>query len=189
MRGIEQAFESILDDLLLGISSAQLVLSDGTGVVNTPATANVQVVSIGQGIYIYAVAGINFVILILYAFEAFRTRVWSRLDSFDYTNLTSLVLAVSTGGKSIAEQAIFHGGNPSAKTRIQLEKTDNGVALTAANFGLKGESNNDVVGAENIPLVDRGASNLESFSNQIDIPQVFVVPRKPLESRRENVLS
>jgi hypothetical protein len=57
--GVSQSLESMLDDMLLGFSSAQLMLVAGGNLTNNNVLATVGAVKFGTAEYIYAVAVLN----------------------------------------------------------------------------------------------------------------------------------
>ena len=133
LRGIESTFESILDDMLLGMSSAQVMLTNGEGIATAPVTATVNAVAIGQSGYIYAIAAFNFLVLILCLFEAITTRGWSQLTNFDYNNLGKLIVATSIGGRAIGSNAVNRPSTAHA-AHVRVSSTATGMtALCAAN--------------------------------------------------------
>ena len=141
--GIEHAFESILDDILLGMSSAQIMLTGGAGTTTTTASAVVNAIAVGQSGYIYAIATFNFLVLIMFLFEATTTRCWDQMTRFDYNNLGKLIIATSIGGKAIGANSL---DRPSVAHRahVRVSTTSTGVtALSAANViaDLNRESN------------------------------------------------
>jgi hypothetical protein len=86
----------MLDDMLMGFSGAQLMITPG-GNHTTPVNATVAAVVIGEGTYIYAIMALNFLFVGIFVVEAIRTRGWSKLKKFDYNNLSSLVVAKMNG--------------------------------------------------------------------------------------------
>jgi hypothetical protein len=94
--GVEKAFESMLDDMLMGFSGAQLMITPG-GNHTAPVNATVAAVVIGEGTYIYAIMALNFLFVGIFVIETTRTRGWSQLKKFDYNNLSSLVVAKVNG--------------------------------------------------------------------------------------------
>lgn len=152
-RGVAEAFQSILDDVLLGHAAAQLMLTpDGRNTTTVIATVNA--LRIGQNIWIYSIVGVNFVIVALFTATALWHTGWRNLHVFDYTDLISLVIATSLGGRAIADQSsgdyYQHGRGSSSgiqksgnlKVQMELDK-DERAALVAA----------DTANADSIPLV------------------------------------
>ena len=104
LRSVEDTLTSMLDNSLLAFSSAQLMIANDT----TPAKATVSLsaVRIGKSVYIYILAGMNFAILLLCLVESIRTRNWTGLSKFDYSNIKDVIVSTSKGGSFIAEEAI-----------------------------------------------------------------------------------
>ncbi|KAI9703567.1 MAG: hypothetical protein M1836_007337 [Candelina mexicana] len=100
LKGVEDSLTSMLDNVLLAYSSAQLIIANDT--ISTPTTALLQSVRLGEPAYIYIIGAINFAILILYLFELARTRGWKGLQRFDYMDIKSVIVGTSMGGTSVA---------------------------------------------------------------------------------------
>ena len=103
LHGLTNSVTSLIDDILGSYAAAQLMVGNFT----TASSAIVQVSSfrLGSPLYIIAIAAVNAAIIALVVIEAFRTRGWRNLLSFDYTDLRSLVTASSLGGASTTPQA------------------------------------------------------------------------------------
>ena len=84
--GVAQTFESMLDDMFLGLSSDQPELFPN-GTVVIPAKATVNAIRIGNAIYIYSITALNFIVMAIFAVEAFRHQDWKQLGRFNYSNL------------------------------------------------------------------------------------------------------
>ena len=100
LQGVEDSLTSMVDNVLLAYSSAQLMIANDT--YQAPTTALIKSVRIGEAIYIYTVAAVNFLVVLVFIFEISRTRGWKDLRRFDYTNIKSLVVGTSMGGTAIA---------------------------------------------------------------------------------------
>jgi hypothetical protein len=161
----------MLDDMLAGISSAQLMIGPSNGRIPVPAIATVDSIAIGEARYIYAMTVLNFILVALFLAEALRTRGWAQLSKFDYNNLHSVVIASSDGGRGVAQRVAtavinqHHGALWSAdptdptvgRLCVKLVHNDMGIALTAAaatasrsQWPGKASENQ----SESVPLVD-----------------------------------
>ena len=139
LQGVAATFESILDDLLLGISSAQLILSPN-GSNSTTANATVNAVQIGEARYVYSVAAITLIILLIFAEEVISTQYWKKLSKFNYNDLASVVVATSKGGDAIGTQAaardMYLHALPSRRTgAVGIRLDDKGGVVIVANAG------------------------------------------------------
>ena len=103
LAGLENSITVMLDDIMVGYSSAQLVV--GQDFKNTNVTIQVEAIRLGQGVYIYAVVAFNTLAILLVAGEALRTRMWKKLVSFDYLDLRDIMIGSSQGGGGLAETA------------------------------------------------------------------------------------
>ncbi|KAK5192487.1 hypothetical protein LTR92_007662 [Exophiala xenobiotica] len=135
--GISEAFQSILDDILLGQSGAQFMLAPN-GKQTAEVTAKVHALRIGQNIYIYGIAALNFLLLLVLSIEAARLKLWKYLPHFNYNDPTNLIIAASLGGCTIAEKALkdnyqHERSERAGNLEIQLElRKDESAALVAA---------------------------------------------------------
>jgi hypothetical protein len=104
LRATEDSFAAMIDDILVAYGASQLLnAQDSTDVV---ITARTQAIQIGKHIWIYLVVALNCILLLLLVEECIRTRFWSELSDFDYTNIKCVVTAASAGGPGIADQVI-----------------------------------------------------------------------------------
>jgi hypothetical protein len=174
--GVAQTFESMLDDILLGLSSAQLELVPN-GTVIIPAKATVNAIRIGNAIYIYSITALNFIVVAIFAVEAFRHQGWKQLGRFNYSNLAHVAAASSLGGGAIGDLASERYGSSHAyaanqtagSTRVQLLETSGGMALAAT-----GTAGRDMVprgtiqpaDKENVPLIRISSKHASSEYEQ-----------------------
>lgn len=103
MKGMENAVTSLVDDMLVGYASAQLVVGNFTQ--STPARVQVSALRVGSRAYIITSAVITGLITILVLGEGIRVRWWKGLPAFDYQDNRALIVAASRGGKGVAEYA------------------------------------------------------------------------------------
>lgn len=101
LHAITTSVESIIDDILLGLSSSQIVIANSTK--PTPAIAQVGAIRLGQASSIYAIAIVNLLLITLSVYELIRTHGWRHLRVFDYCDVKSVIIATSLGGSAIAE--------------------------------------------------------------------------------------
>ncbi|KAI9717775.1 MAG: hypothetical protein M1812_004504 [Candelaria pacifica] len=139
LMGVEDSLTSMLDNVLLAYSSAQLMIANDT--IASPTTIITQAVRIGAPAYIYIIAAINFAILLLYLIELARTRGWKGLQRFDYTDIKSVIVGTSMGGSSVAnatrqahdlKQSRWDGSSGDrvvGKIAVHLDNTGDDLAL------------------------------------------------------------
>ena len=101
LKGVEDSLTSMLDNVLLSFSMAQLMIADDAHEVTTSSA--IKSLRIGEPAYIYAIAALNFFVLLLFLGEATRTKGWRDLKPFDYTNIKSVVVGTSMGGTAVAD--------------------------------------------------------------------------------------
>ncbi|KAK7965917.1 uncharacterized protein PG986_000194 [Apiospora aurea] len=101
LAGLTNAVTSMIDDILVGYASAQLMV--GGFREATPARVKRTALAVGQDLYIWAVFGVNAFLLAVLLLEAVRTGAWQRLPAFDYMDPSNLV----TGGAAVARHSIY----------------------------------------------------------------------------------
>jgi len=99
LTGVSEGLEVLLDGFLGGISAAQIMIAQDTQIVN--ATAQINIVQLGQPVYTYVTFGINMCIVLLFCYEALRTGYWAEVPRMDALDLESAILGV---GLSVAEK-------------------------------------------------------------------------------------
>lgn len=100
--GLTNSITAMIDDLLVAYASAQLLIANDS--TPTLATLQVQAFVFGSAIYVYLIFMINTAVILVLIEEAFRTRNWKGLSSFDYMDPRSLIIGSSLGGKAVAEK-------------------------------------------------------------------------------------
>ena len=143
----------MLDDMLLGFSSAQLMLVPGGNVTNNDVLVTVGAVKFGTAGYVYAVLILNFILVALLIEEAVVHRGWKGLAKFNYNDMKSVVVASSMGGPAIADRVVERnkqrgsrwiadpGDDDVGRVRVKLvDHHEKGMALT--------------MDVENVPLVN-----------------------------------
>ncbi|MCJ1454530.1 hypothetical protein MMC28_004883 [Mycoblastus sanguinarius] len=103
---IEQGLKSLIDDSLLAFASAQLVLNHNASTNNTFGLLTVGAVRVGTQGYVYSLFVFNFVLILIFVEEIFRTRFWATLPLFDYNDLKGVIIASSMGGTDLANKII-----------------------------------------------------------------------------------
>lgn len=103
--GIAASLSSIVDNILLGISSAQFVIVHNTsGIQSTPMNATFRATCFGDTTYTWVVAGINAIIVVVFVIEAIRNNCWKGLTKFNYQDLKSVVVGTSAGSREIYDE-------------------------------------------------------------------------------------
>lgn len=91
LRGLENSFRAMADDMLVGYASAQLMIQGDRLPAN--ATTTFAALRVGDDKYIYIIFAVDVVILLLVAIECLRTRGWRGMTSLDYLDPAALLLA------------------------------------------------------------------------------------------------
>lgn len=122
MQGIEDHIASLVDNTIIALLSARFI----AGKQSTPLEAQVTILAIvyGDMKYIIAVLVINFLILLLYTVEAFRTRLWEGLPKEDILDISSLVVGIMEGHVKLVDMNDDKKANGSGnEENIQLVVT------------------------------------------------------------------
>ena len=102
LRGVAEAFESLLDNSLLSMSTAQLMIAvDGAP---TAATESFDGYRIGKEDFIYAVTIIELVVVSIFVVLAIKTRFWKDLPAFDITDFKNVVVAATGADTEILQE-------------------------------------------------------------------------------------
>jgi hypothetical protein len=133
LQGVAETLEALIDDYLIAIGSAQLLVAKDTLPVTPRVVSNA--LKVGQKPYIIATFFVNCMMIFLYIAEAIRTRLWDRLPEFDYNDVKAVVVASSLGGGGIGEKVQPHLGDKSdrivGRVRVLLVE-DTGPVLRLA---------------------------------------------------------
>ena len=133
LTGLENSITSLIDDILVGYASAQLVVGNFTK--QTPAQVQVSSLRLGAREYIIASASINGLIILLLTIEALRTRGWKYLPSFDYLDSRLVVTSTSRGGTAIAAYDNETDEKGIGKIPILLRSLNQGLRKFQVTFG------------------------------------------------------
>ncbi|PYH79461.1 hypothetical protein BO82DRAFT_356433 [Aspergillus uvarum CBS 121591] len=118
LAGITNVYVSLIDDILAGYASAQLMVGGFTQ--QTAATVTVEAFRVGSHPYIVCVFVTSLGLLLVVAAEMVRTRLWRGLPRWDYMEMKMVVAAASNGGRGIAERAAEKGWGADAVGRIPV---------------------------------------------------------------------
>ncbi|KAJ7928259.1 hypothetical protein B0H13DRAFT_1860694 [Mycena leptocephala] len=100
--------ESMIDDILVGIGSAQLEIAGGnSSVVNATsgiiANATIATMRVGNFQHAVTVTVLNFLVVIVYLVECVRTRGWKGMPMLDYNDIASVIVVVSRSGPEVGD--------------------------------------------------------------------------------------
>jgi hypothetical protein len=104
LAGLTNSVSAMLDDILVGYASAQLMVGNQSTV--TEAVIITLELKLGQEIYIYAIFLVNLVVLILVLEEMIRTRLWRGLGKWDYMDIGRVIVSSFKGGRNIANALV-----------------------------------------------------------------------------------
>ncbi|KAJ7912279.1 hypothetical protein B0H13DRAFT_1874956 [Mycena leptocephala] len=108
LEGISSSLESMIDDILVGIGSAQLEIAGrNSSVVNATssviANATIATMRLGDFQYAVAVTVLNFLVMIVHLVECVCSRRWKGMPVFDYNDIASVIVPVSRGGPEVGD--------------------------------------------------------------------------------------
>ena len=171
LRGVAETLEALIDDYLIAVGSAQLLIANDTLPVFPQVVSNA--LDVGQKPYVLTTFFINIVIVILYISEAIRTRLWDRLPKFDYVDVKAVVVASSLGGGEIGErvQGQLDGKSDHTEERVKIlldEDTDPMLKLAYDGEEKGGEN-------QGIPLRD-SLSEMSNGDAEVDEESVHRYP-------------
>ncbi|KAE8445819.1 hypothetical protein EG329_012877 [Mollisiaceae sp. DMI_Dod_QoI] len=112
--GVTNAVAAMLDDILVGYASAQLMVGNQSTV--TEAVVTTMALKIRQRGYIYAIFVFNLVIVIITFEEAIRTMFWREMGKWNYMDIEAVIVSSWKGGcRNIAEALGDRGGKMANK--------------------------------------------------------------------------
>jgi hypothetical protein len=101
-RAVEESLKSMVDDILVSYSSAQLMIA---GEINpqlsrrvVPVIAKVDAIRIGERTYVKGTVVLTLAITLAALIELLRTQGWRELPHFDYRNLQHVIVGSWLGG-------------------------------------------------------------------------------------------
>ncbi|KAF8852238.1 hypothetical protein BDZ45DRAFT_630624 [Acephala macrosclerotiorum] len=121
LAGLTNSVTAMLDAILVGYASAQLMVGNQT--TATEAIVTTTTMKIGQRLYIIAIFVLNLVIMLVILEEAFRTGLWKGLGEWDYMNIKDVVLSSRKSGKDLENG---HGN----KERVLLSRSWVGLDIS-----------------------------------------------------------
>ncbi len=91
LTGLAESLEMLIDDYFGAIGASQLLIYNETHTVNS--TVQIQVVRLGLPVYAYVTWALHLAILVLFGYEARRTKFWESLPLFNCLDTKSAILA------------------------------------------------------------------------------------------------
>lgn len=105
LRAIRDSIVSIVDNSLVAVNSAQLLLMPESS-TTSPVQVSYPAVAFGTRTYIDLVIAAQAVVCFIYLEELVRTGFWSGVSTFSFNDASRTILAASGGGMAIAEAAV-----------------------------------------------------------------------------------
>ena len=119
LTGIETVLTSMMDDIMVSYTSAQIVLIQDTAPAAVVMTSRAY--TLGTLRYIYAITAVNSIVLTVYFIAALHTRGWRVLSKFDPMDIKSVIITTSEGGNHIAKEAHAQHNSCGAKWHADLD--------------------------------------------------------------------
>ena len=101
LAGLTNSVSAVLDDVLVGYASAQLMV--GNQSTTTEVVVTDLVLKIGQRVYVIAIFAFNLVVVILVFEEAIRTTFWKGLENWDYMDIEAVIVSSLKGGRKATD--------------------------------------------------------------------------------------
>jgi hypothetical protein len=140
LRGVAESLEVLIDDCLIATASAQLMVANDSYTISP--IVSFEESSIGKREYAIAIVAINCFILLVFVEEGVRTRIWSALPTFNYSNVKNVIIASSN-----LEGNLF--GHATGAEKVMLKSEDRMMKLVPV--GLPDHSSVEVSTEPNIP--------------------------------------
>ena len=99
---VADSFEAMLDDILLAISSAELMVGPPNSHTEAPVDMTVAAVVTGTARGIDSIFAFNIILVLLCVIQGARTRLWLHTPSWDYRDIVDVLVGASRGGPAIA---------------------------------------------------------------------------------------
>ena len=190
--GVSDAVDSFIDNIILAYASADLMIAKDS--VPSNVTSEEAAIKFGTTLYIYLIFITNLIIFLVYIAEAFRTRGWRDLTTFNYMDVKTVIVGTSMGGTGIADKVnTLHEQNGSTwraerKDRIagqihaQLEKSSQGAAGVVVSYVNVGTPSR-----QRRPTIDRPNGSATDILLQ-DISGVSTLPHRSSHEERRSSL-
>lgn len=103
INGTAEALNSLVDNVLVGFSSAQIMVANDTQETATEFCK--PALRLGANTYIYVLLVFSLLLVVTYIEEAGRTRLWRRLTPFDATNVKCAIVGGAAGNDALLRAA------------------------------------------------------------------------------------
>jgi hypothetical protein len=128
LAGLTNSVSAMLDDILVGYASAQLMV--GKQSTSTEAVITSLKLKLGQRVYIYAIFVLNLVVVMTLLEEAIRTRLWRGLVEWDYMDIGQVIVSGLKGGRKMADSSGEGNGEIiSTKPSLGLKANESQVSV------------------------------------------------------------
>ena len=136
---VSESLELLLDEYFGALAASQIMLYNHSTPVN--ATMNIAAVQLGEPIYAYITFSINLAIVLLFSYEAIRTRFWRNLPAFNILDTKSAILGAMRGvvERQLPAQAQAWEGDAADRQagllRVELDANGTVLRLTSDAVG------------------------------------------------------
>ncbi|KAL1608389.1 hypothetical protein SLS60_003330 [Paraconiothyrium brasiliense] len=143
-QGLKDYIESLFDNGVGMLSATRLIGANQT--VEVPAFVGLPAVTYGKPAFVYALLGINCLILLIFLIEATRTHFWAGMAKLQLSDVGDVIAAASRGGDALAAKA--NG------------RTKSGVGEIMVHLVMSGDENREAIMLpENVGSIRDDGSN------------------------------
>lgn len=138
LAALTNSVTAMLDDILVGYASAQLMVGNQT--TSTEAVVTTAALKIGQSQYIKAIFVLNLVVVVIVVVEATRTMLWKGLCDWDYMDIKGIIVSSLNGrikigqrtgneGRTVEKHVQADFRDISGKTLLRLHRETNALVV------------------------------------------------------------
>jgi hypothetical protein len=151
LTGATNSIFAMLDDILVGYASAQLMVGNQSTVIEAVLTT--MALKSGQRVYIYTIFAFNLVVVIISLGEAIKTMFWKRLGNWDYIDTEAVILSSWKGGKNIPEPLGDKDGQTTNETsglNLTVNKNDINIESISRKTWVRLDWDRDALVLDNV---------------------------------------
>ena len=150
--------KAIIDDSLLAVASAQLILHHENSSQVTAGSLTVGAILVDTRLYEYSLFAFNLPLILILIEEMFRTRCWANLPFFDYNDLIGVMV---TSSELANQETTAHEKSDSIWVADPHDKCASGIRVELrcredGSVGLVGVQTNEFGSVESV----EGGSNM-----------------------------
>jgi len=188
-RGAENMIGALIDDLLVGEATKQMIVNGSIRAV--PVYKQFDAVRLGSPRFIYISMATNILLVLIVLVEAFRTKAWHNLPTFNITNLQSVIAAAllsPSSRHSHREDVSNHGLKPTLtrnvlkQARFKWTHENSGEAVMLVELSNSATTSSGIIhdseSRESFDARNASGVQLGHLASESQEPLINV-PRKP----------